>query len=390
MVGKKHFRYMTGAVFLALCGSGIAAFAAGSSLSVTSRITTGVVDIQLTEYQMTDGKEVEYEDNQIILPGKKISKIPRISNIGNDCYVRAKIEVEGTEESIQVYGMDTSWIKCSDGYYYYDRILENGQETDLFRGVQIPEDFSQEEEGKDFQIQIDIDAIQSQNFFPDYSAEDPWGEVEILTCTEDGSYNITAMTQTGSRDFAVVYLGDSRKLITNTDDFFVNFPAVQPGDEYSDSLTLYNGVQEPMKLYFSTADAVLTQTEDESTAKELLEQIQLRITLGKDGRTEQIYSGALAGKELNNGILLGTFTEGESAELHFTIEVPEGLDNAYTLSDAAVQWIFSTEQIQTEQTAVKTGDVLPETVWPALTGLLLSGGVLATGMQCAAKRKGSK
>ena len=40
------------------------------------------------------------------MPGDDISKIPRITNDGNDCYVRAKLEFSGTDVDLEkeLYG----------------------------------------------------------------------------------------------------------------------------------------------------------------------------------------------------------------------------------------------------------------------------------------------
>ena len=56
--------------------------------SVDNHFETGLVDIELDEYQLDEeGKEEPYTDKQNILPGATISKIPRIHNEG-DVYKR--------------------------------------------------------------------------------------------------------------------------------------------------------------------------------------------------------------------------------------------------------------------------------------------------------------
>lgn len=74
-----------------------------------------------------------------------------------------------------IYGLGGSWVKKSDGYYYYTDILKTGESTDLFKGIQIPANFPQEAEGSAFHLDISVDAIQSQNFTPDFSSGMPWG-----------------------------------------------------------------------------------------------------------------------------------------------------------------------------------------------------------------------
>ena len=57
---------------------------AGNESSVVNHVSTGIVDIELSEYQIKDGKEVKWQDNPLVLPGTNVSKIPRIHNYGND------------------------------------------------------------------------------------------------------------------------------------------------------------------------------------------------------------------------------------------------------------------------------------------------------------------
>ena len=63
-----------------------------STVEVKNHIETGDVNIDLAEYQMADGNEVPYiNDQKGILPGDTISKIPRITNLAEDCYIRCQI-----------------------------------------------------------------------------------------------------------------------------------------------------------------------------------------------------------------------------------------------------------------------------------------------------------
>ena len=61
-------------------------YAAGWA-EVLNGFETGIVDIEITEYQEIDGNEILWEDDQEIIPGKVISKIPRIRNNGCECYI---------------------------------------------------------------------------------------------------------------------------------------------------------------------------------------------------------------------------------------------------------------------------------------------------------------
>ena len=372
---RKKWRWTAG------CGLGVVAGLIGglyakSQTSVTNYIETGIVDIQLQEYQLQEGKEVLWQGTPIVLPGMEISKIPRITNHGNDCYIRAKLTFTGTYQNAEleegIYGQSNQWVHAQDGYYYYREVLASTKCVDLFEGIKIPEDFPQEE-GKNFGLQIDVDAVQSANFQPDYSQVSPWGDVEILDCGKEGLYDLTLLKQADQAEFAVVYEGETSRLFTNGIDFFHNFPALLPGDTYTDTALLQNISDKPVKLYFHTE-----QMEDSS----LLDKLQLTISFsGKEKR--QIYQGSLCGTEISQEFLLTTIPAGESRELVFTLEVPAELNNEYSISKALVKWVFAADQESIYGTRrVKTGDqgnviaiFLGAAAAAALTGLAAAKGL---------------
>lgn len=321
--------------------------------SVTNHFGTGIVDIELDEYELTaDGQEQPFRDytgeegmNPLILPGTDISKIPRITNEGNDCYVRAKLTFRDIDVELEddLYGFPEGWTKHADGYYYYDQILETGDEIDIFKGLLIPIDFPQSEECKTFYLDIDVDSIQSKNFTPDFESDSPWGPVEIQDCIKEDMYDITTFKSVDDQTLTVIYQGDSKELFSNPDDFFINFPVFLPGDEFSDEAELKNNSKTPIKLYFRSE---VTHDSD------LLEKLNLTITSEINGKVVHIYDGPMKNSIIEDNLLLGTIPAGAWGTLKFTVTVPPELDNYYTILNSYVKWIFSTEPIET----VKTGD----------------------------------
>lgn len=91
---KKYMMAACACMSCVLLGSGTYVYARPET-SVTNHFSTGVVDINLDEYELTaNGGEEPFRDytgkkgeNPLIMPGDDISKIPRITNDGNDCYV---------------------------------------------------------------------------------------------------------------------------------------------------------------------------------------------------------------------------------------------------------------------------------------------------------------
>lgn len=324
-----------------------------TSASVTNHFETGIVDIRLAEYQIKDGKEEAWEDNRLILPGDEISKIPRIYNDGADCYVRAKITVrlaEGMGEEalsgIEFVGMDDRWFKADDGFYYDTEILAHGEDVDLFRVVRISENLPQTgSEGKLFHIDIDVDAVQSKNFVPEFAASVPWGDVEILACGKEGAYDIRTFKRSDTKSFSVVYLEEVNQLITNCNDFFANIPCLMPGDCFSDSLELKNDGNHDRRLYFRSE-----KTDD----SDLPDKIALKITTEIGGKEKVFYDGTLSAGALAGDVILGVVPGNMSGIFKFEIQVPAELNNVYSISNSAVRWIFSTEPIP-ERTEPKTG-----------------------------------
>lgn len=181
-MNKKIYIGLIGvALILSISGTAIYAM---TEVSVSNHFSTGIVDIELNEYRKnSDGTETLWSNVTDILPGEKISKIPRITNYGNDSYIRAKVTFENSPvNDDDIYGMSDRWIYGRDGYYYYADILSTGESVDMFEGIDIPEDLDEKLSDSSFQIGIDVEAVQSQNFVPEFGADHPWGDIEILPC----------------------------------------------------------------------------------------------------------------------------------------------------------------------------------------------------------------
>lgn len=152
----------------------------------TNVVTFGNVDIKLQETQK-DGnlseKGLKFEN---IVPGDKFKKDPTITNIGkNDCYIRAKITfTEGApigDDSLDIKSAE--WKKGSDGYYYYKGVVKNGMNVVLFNEVKIPGELGNNVADKTFNIKVDAEAIQSDNFEVNFESDTPWGTTPITAET---------------------------------------------------------------------------------------------------------------------------------------------------------------------------------------------------------------
>lgn len=364
-------------LILGISGSSIYAF---TEVSVVNNFSTGIVDIELDEYTIEDGKEKKWENNiKDVLPGDDIYKIPRISNHGNDCYVRAYVHFVDTPLDVTcLKGMSDNWILAEDGYFYYKEILETGKSVDLFQGIKIPVDLTESAAESLFTIKVDVDAIQSNNFDPDYDSSNPWGEVQILECEKEGMYDINTFKKPDNKKFSITYEGDSNKLIKNEDDFFMNFPVLLPGDTYTDTLLFTNDSNRKVNLYFRTASPEGT---------DLLNKVTLKITKQIGDNKEVIYDGDLRATKLYENMLLAVIDKGKSGSLTYEIHVPEELQNPYSIMEDYVMWVFATDPIA-EIDTVKTGDdTLKFCTTMMIIGLVLA--VIGLGMGVVNKRRDS-
>lgn len=345
--------------------------------SVVNNFNTGIVDIDLQQYEIVNGEEVESSGVTEVMPGRQVSRIARITNEEYDCYVRAKVAF--SDECLtdsDLYGVSDDWVRKPDGYYYYTKVLKTEDTADIFEGVSVPTDFSQDLQETQLDLDVSVDAIQSRNFNPNFDNGNPWGDVEILE-RKQGDYEMSQFKlNEDSSVFKVEYKGASEGIIINSDDFFSDFATLMPGDVLEHDIELKNTGDNKIDLYFNT------ETVDDS---ELLDAIQLQISV--DGR--EIYNGSINAEELNDKIKLGNYGDGK---MSFKVTVPAELNNHYSLLDSKVKWVFSADEQETEGgisqvldkiNPVKTGDPTVITGWT----VLLVGSVIAIGVVIRKRRK---
>lgn len=150
--------------------------------AVTNVVTMGHVDITLTEpsFDKADGTQDNIISN--VMPNTEIPKDPTVtvSTGSENAYVRVKLDIEATEvegvedEEALVLGLldlDTENWFFSDGYYYYQSVMEEGDTATLFTKVTIPEDWGNEFAKFGFDITVSAEAIQADNFTPTRNAD---------------------------------------------------------------------------------------------------------------------------------------------------------------------------------------------------------------------------
>lgn len=308
------------------------------SVAVENHISTGIVDIDLTEYQEGENGREAYEDYKVIFPGDHISKIPTVTNKGDPCWIRVKLAYGNTSETQEgfsdenITGISEDWKKIG-GYYYYKNILGKDETVDVFTGVSVPSEWTEEHADQSLAIGIIAEAIQAANYTPDFDSMSPWGDEEIQLAVKESDGKETERLE--NLKLSVQFNGDAHKLIAAPEDFFQNFTTAMPGDVFTDSVELSNTTDRDAELFFNTEQLSLTEKQDD-----LLKNLMLTISM--DG--QELYSGNLKAEEMGGAVSLGTYAPGQTGTLDFTVTVPPELDNPYALRDADVRWVFSVQQ----------------------------------------------
>ena len=179
-----------------------------SSVETINKIAVGDVNIGIWEYEEDGDGEKKYEgpENGIVLPSQVISKIPRITNYAEPCYVRVKPVFD--EEETQDYrlgeedlgGIEDVWLKVGE-YYYYPKVLGKQESVDFFRTITIPSAWTSEAEGQVLSVEIQAEAVQAANVTPDFTAEAPWGEeLEIEQCVHEADNTVSEVSQQSFRE----------------------------------------------------------------------------------------------------------------------------------------------------------------------------------------------
>ena len=114
-VKKKRLFFLGILFFFLMSISGIYSLA-DEMKDTESGLSTGAVDIEIQEYNQND--EPFLEDGKMVMPGDVISLVPRVHNLGIECYIRAKITYTIDQEVFNVLdyieGNYSSWTKEGD------------------------------------------------------------------------------------------------------------------------------------------------------------------------------------------------------------------------------------------------------------------------------------
>lgn len=159
----------------------------------TNTFTVGNVDITLTE---PNWEGTGSQDAPEVYPGEPLAKDPTVTNSGaNPCFVRIKVEgldCLGTAGNI-TYRTDyvdnelgDNWVKHTDGYFYYNKVLAVGATTDaLFDQIVIPTALTNGNAETEFNVVVTAEAVQAQG------AKASWSAVQTMTVAEIAAWFTT-------------------------------------------------------------------------------------------------------------------------------------------------------------------------------------------------------
>lgn len=334
--------------------SGTVVFAAeNNGLEVKNVIRTDKVDVDLKNNTLLsngDLKELDHSEKIKISPGSNVSMIPTVSNNGTDCYIRAFVNMD-PESGLDINnlsGISENWYyNRNDGYFYCMEVLHEGDSTHLYDTLNIPVEYDKED--FDFNISVSVDAIQSDNFDPDFSNPNPWGDVSVEAYEEENVWSyVESSGENDSKSIEITFNGDSNELISNSDDFFSNLPKLVPGDSYQNTITLRNNFDKNISLYWEAHP-----NKGNEAQNDLLKQISLEIV---DPNGNEIFNGKLS-QDIEN-IKIIDLKPNETSQLSFKINFDKSSGNAYANIDNFVHWYFNTsfDDSVPKNMAVQTGD----------------------------------
>lgn len=326
--------------------SGVYALDTGTSSQ--SDVSVGNIDIKITEYTLNStNEEVAYNKQTMeVNPGQEISLIEKVKNLCVECYVRASIAIEGinvTDITQCIKGISSDWQKIGD-YYYYKNELATNDEVKIFDTVKIPEDLPNGI--KQIKLKVVVEAVQAQNFEPNYNLEDPWNGLEIQKSIYS-NYSIDEETN----KLTIEYEDGADKYITTPDDFLQDLSKMMPGDTIQKQIRIKNTDKDQAEFF------VAIDTDDLTTnQKELLKNIPVKIT-NKEGTV--IYEGSLAG--VQEGISLGIYRLNQEDILTIQLKLPKEAPNEYEGLLHSIKWKFYAKYKEQRSIAKilnpKTGDL---------------------------------
>ena len=288
---------------------------------INGSIVTSGVKIELNKYTLnTENKRVPAVNIEGLQPNQVVDYIITVTNKKAPAYVRVKIDYDATfaiDDSV-LGEIQANWVKKGD-YYYYTKALDVGESVDFCRKIRIPN--LQSSDGDKFTVIANADAVQEQNFDPDFTSNSPWGGILIEASIGDGEY------RKGEDGGFELRFNNGLEGVVNKTHLFEDFGTVMPGDTRTDSLRVINSMYKDLRIVIKSVN----NPENEAAWEN---KINLKIRRGKN----LIYDGYLFDKQLKSGVNVGAFDRQTNEQIDFEITLDKSLANDSSFSRLDVVW----------------------------------------------------
>lgn len=286
----------------------------------------------------TEGVDVLIESegyNTPLAPGMTVPYEPVITYRGINAYLRVKFIISNENITLDRFsGLSDKWVKRGE-YFYYTVPVEHNTCLSTFKSFHIPEQQSQlSEEMKvnpEFTITALCDAVQADNFTPDFECDNPWGEVII----ENNDYDGTKHKCGKAIKKVPVYLKTKGSSAFSLDSEQLCNSHFRPGDFYENDIIINNDSRRKTELLFSSAELI------EQSEPNLLDVVCLKMYI--DGK--EFYNGTLRAKKLNKWKSLVIMDKKSTHKIHYEIEMPAELGNCYELRFQNFVWNMTMREV---------------------------------------------
>lgn len=313
------------ALFLVLLIVAVAVTAyAASDGSVKNIVRTQGVDIRVSA-------EV---DDSLVSPGKDVAYEPVIENKGADSWIRFQLTADNELPLDNFYGLSSDWVKQGE-YWYLTKPVLSKETVPTVKGFVMPNTLT-DQSITEIEVGGTYDAIQSENFTPDFDSENPWGNVYIVESDFDGANYVRRVATIAP---VTVDIGNSDDVVVTSDEI-LNYDLI-PGDVKSNTLVIENSSDIDKQVNFKSYS---------DRANRLLQNVYI----GIGDSDEEIYDGALSEANFDKNVV--TIPAGDTATITYEISIPSEIDNELSEEKGEFEWHFTSEDIQD---TVKTGDTFP-------------------------------
>lgn len=297
----------------------------------SSKCAFALYEINSDKIFQTDKVDVKVsvntKDENKYLAGDKIAYNPIIENLGAECYVRIKIDNSDKFMKLNEMDFNENWyLNETDKYFYYKNVLKENETIEFCKYIKIPETYPIQNNKID--IKLYVEAIQSNNFKPNFDIDSPWGKVEIKEYKDN---NVNIYEPIKDNKGAIENYNLDTELNINLDSFFNNIPKLLPSMQYKDTLIVENLGNQNKNLYFKSI-------KKEDISNNLLEKINLKVVYDN----ETIIDNKLS--EIEDYIKLVEINEKEKLNIDFIISLDEDIDNDFANISNVVTLCFATDE----------------------------------------------